>query len=103
MRPLLLCTDLDRTLLPNGTAPESPRARALFRFLREAVGQEPFFCILGDTILKADYQSLLACPDNMIGVREVENPSAPARSPRSTMSAIAAMSPSQTRCTRMGK
>lgn len=27
---LLLCTDLDRTLLPNGTAPESPRARACF-------------------------------------------------------------------------
>lgn len=28
--PLLLCTDLDRTLLPNGTHPESPGARALF-------------------------------------------------------------------------
>jgi HAD superfamily hydrolase (TIGR01484 family) len=27
---LLLCTDLDRTLLPNGVAPESPRARPLF-------------------------------------------------------------------------
>ncbi|OSM02135.1 HAD-IIB family hydrolase [Magnetofaba australis] len=31
--PLLLCTDLDRTLLPNGHMPESPRARALFRAL----------------------------------------------------------------------
>ncbi len=41
---------------------------------REAVGNEPFFCILGDTILKADYPSLLACPDNMIGVRQVEDP-----------------------------
>ena len=27
---LLLCTDLDRTLLPNGTQPESPQARRLF-------------------------------------------------------------------------
>jgi len=40
---------------------------------REAVGREPFFCILGDTILKADYKALLSCPDNMIGVREVED------------------------------
>jgi hypothetical protein len=30
MSRLLLCTDLDRTLLPNGTAPESPCARKLF-------------------------------------------------------------------------
>ena len=28
--PRLLCTDLDRTLLPNGSAPESPLARDLF-------------------------------------------------------------------------
>ncbi|MBV5262002.1 haloacid dehalogenase [Synechococcus moorigangaii CMS01] len=28
---LLLCTDLDRTLIPNGDAPESPQARELFR------------------------------------------------------------------------
>ena len=27
---LLLCTDLDRTLLPNGSAPESPTARDIF-------------------------------------------------------------------------
>ena len=27
---LLICTDLDRTLLPNGTQPESPRAREYF-------------------------------------------------------------------------
>jgi HAD superfamily hydrolase (TIGR01484 family) len=38
MRPLLLCTDLDRTLLPNGTAPESSRARPLFRQLAAAPG-----------------------------------------------------------------
>ncbi|MFM1797869.1 MAG: hypothetical protein RLZZ117_147 [Cyanobacteriota bacterium] len=31
MSPLLLCTDLDRTLLPNGEPPESPKARELFR------------------------------------------------------------------------
>jgi sucrose-6F-phosphate phosphohydrolase len=30
MTPRLLCTDLDRTLLPNGEAPESSRARDLF-------------------------------------------------------------------------
>ena len=28
---LLLCSDLDGTLIPNGTAPESPAARPLFR------------------------------------------------------------------------
>ena len=31
MNPLLLCTDLDRTLLPNGPQPESAQARELFR------------------------------------------------------------------------
>lgn len=29
--PILVCTDLDRTLLPNGLQPESPEARPLFR------------------------------------------------------------------------
>lgn len=29
-RRLLLCTDLDRTLIPNGDAPEDPQARELF-------------------------------------------------------------------------
>jgi sucrose-6-phosphatase len=28
--PILICTDLDRTLLPNGPLPESPQARPLF-------------------------------------------------------------------------
>ena len=41
---------------------------------REAVGRAPFFCVLGDTILKADYRALLACPDNLIAVREVADP-----------------------------
>ena len=30
---LLVCTDLDRTVIPNGTRPESPAARRLFRAL----------------------------------------------------------------------
>lgn len=33
MNKLLLCTDLDRTLIPNGSHPESPKARALFSHL----------------------------------------------------------------------
>ena len=33
MNHVLLCTDLDRTLLPNGSQPESPGARALFHQL----------------------------------------------------------------------
>ena len=33
--PLLLCSDLDRTLLPNGSQPESPLARPLLRALAE--------------------------------------------------------------------
>ena len=41
---------------------------------RKALGDGPFFCILGDTILKADYASLLASANNMIAVREVEDP-----------------------------
>ena len=30
MQKLLICTDLDRTLLPNGAQPESPEARTIF-------------------------------------------------------------------------
>ena len=41
---------------------------------REALGDDAFFCILGDTILKADYSALLASPNSMIAVREVEDP-----------------------------
>jgi hypothetical protein len=32
-KPILNCTDLDRTLLPSGKQPESPGARAAFRQL----------------------------------------------------------------------
>ena len=41
---------------------------------RETVGDAPFFCILGDTILKADYQALLGSRESMIGVRRVADP-----------------------------
>ena len=33
IQPLLICTDLDRTLIPNGEQSESPEARPLFRQL----------------------------------------------------------------------
>jgi HAD superfamily hydrolase (TIGR01484 family) len=33
MKTILLCSDLDRTLIPNGSEPESPRARAVFAHL----------------------------------------------------------------------
>ncbi|MBU1426813.1 MAG: HAD-IIB family hydrolase [Gammaproteobacteria bacterium] len=35
MKPLLLCTDLDRTLIPNGAQPESPQAREYFKRLAQ--------------------------------------------------------------------
>lgn len=41
---------------------------------REALGEEAFFCILGDTILKADYAALLGAAGNVIAVREVADP-----------------------------
>lgn len=33
MRRFLICTDLDRTLIPNGVQPESPKAKELFKRL----------------------------------------------------------------------
>jgi glucose-1-phosphate thymidylyltransferase len=41
---------------------------------REALGSDPFFCILGDTILKADYDALLNASKNVVAVREVADP-----------------------------
>jgi glucose-1-phosphate thymidylyltransferase len=41
---------------------------------REATGDAPFFCILGDTILKADYASLLRAGHSVVAVREVADP-----------------------------
>ncbi len=69
MDPILLCTDLDRTLLPNGLEPESPNARKLFSILAAA----PFVSLVYVSgrdlnLLKAaidDYQ--LPLPDFMVG------------------------------------
>ncbi|MFH2053929.1 MAG: sugar phosphate nucleotidyltransferase [bacterium] len=41
---------------------------------REALGDQAFFCILGDTILKADYAALLGSDRSLIAVREVADP-----------------------------
>jgi glucose-1-phosphate thymidylyltransferase len=41
---------------------------------RPVVGGEPFFCLLGDTILKAEYRQLLDSPRSVVAVREVEDP-----------------------------
>jgi glucose-1-phosphate thymidylyltransferase len=41
---------------------------------RAAVGADPFFCILGDTILKADYAALLGEKANCVAVRAVADP-----------------------------
>ena len=39
--PILLCCDLDRTLIPNGPQPESPGARPLLRALAHHPGLRP--------------------------------------------------------------
>jgi len=41
---------------------------------REAVADQPFYCVLGDTILEADHGALLAGPDSAIGVCRVADP-----------------------------
>jgi glucose-1-phosphate thymidylyltransferase len=41
---------------------------------RQAVGREPFFCILGDTILKADFRTLVGADRDQVAVREVADP-----------------------------
>lgn len=46
MRPFLLCTDLDRTLIPNGSVPESPGARAHFTRLA-ALGESTIAYVTG--------------------------------------------------------
>jgi hypothetical protein len=69
MKQILLCTDLDRTLLPNGIQPESPAARPLFKKLASA----PFVTLAyvsgrDFTLLEqamADYD--LPRPDFMVG------------------------------------
>lgn len=69
MKQILLCTDLDRTLLPNGNQPESPTARPLFKklvakpFVTLAYVSGRDFNLLQQAI--NDYD--LPAPDFMIG------------------------------------
>ncbi len=69
MKPILLCTDLDRTLLPNGLQEESPSARQLFGklaaspFVSLAYVSGRDLGLLQEAI--AEYQ--LPIPDFMIG------------------------------------
>jgi hypothetical protein len=69
MKQILLCTDLDRTLLPNGIQPESPTARPLFKKLVAA----PFVTLAYvsgrdfNLLQQAISEYNLPCPDFMIG------------------------------------
>jgi len=65
---LLLCTDLDRTLLPNGDAPESPPARELFRRLCGQPGITLVYVTGRDTarVAAAIHEYDLPVPDHMI-------------------------------------
>jgi len=67
--PLLLCTDLDRTLIPNGPQPESPAARQLFQSLA-AHAEVMLVYVSGrdrGLIEKAIEQYQLPFPDFVIG------------------------------------
>jgi hypothetical protein len=69
MKQILICTDLDRTLLPNGNQPESPAARPLFA----KMAAEPFVILA--YVSGRDYNLLaqaikdynLPEPDFMVG------------------------------------
>lgn len=69
LEQVLICTDLDRTLLPNGTQPESPAARPLFKRLVA----EPFITLayVSGRDLKLVEQAIssydLPVPDFLIG------------------------------------
>lgn len=66
---ILICTDLDRTLLPNGVQPESPRARERFRHLA-ARPEITIVYVTGrhrELILAAIDQYQLPIPDHVIG------------------------------------
>ncbi|MEJ2387600.1 MAG: HAD-IIB family hydrolase [Chromatiaceae bacterium] len=68
-RRILICTDLDRTLLPNGDAPESPEARPRFA----ALAQRPEVTLAyvtgrhRDLVLKAIGEFGIPVPDVVIG------------------------------------
>ena len=66
--PLLLCTDLDRTLLPNGEAPESSQARELFGRLCAQPGVTLVYVTGRDTsrVAAAIHEYDLPVPDHMI-------------------------------------
>ena len=66
---VLLCADLDRTVIPNGSEPESPRARPLLR----ALAARPDFTLAyvtgrhRDLLIEAIEQYDLPVPDYAIG------------------------------------
>ena len=66
---ILLCADLDRTLLPNGARPESPEARPLLRRLAERPELELVY-VTGrdrDLIRDAIREYDLPLPDRVVG------------------------------------
>ena len=66
---ILICTDLDRTLLPNGIQPESPRAREYFRQLA-AHPEISIAYVTGrhrELVLTAIEEYQLPLPDYLIG------------------------------------
>jgi HAD superfamily hydrolase (TIGR01484 family) len=66
---ILICTDLDRTLLPNGAQPESPRARERFRHL-VARPEISIAYVTGrhrELVLAAIEEYQLPLPDYVIG------------------------------------
>lgn len=68
-KPILLCTDLDRTLLPNGEFPESPGARE--RFSRFAARPEVSLAYVSgrhkELVLDAIREFAIPIPDYVIG------------------------------------
>jgi HAD superfamily hydrolase (TIGR01484 family) len=66
---LLICTDLDRTLIPNGTAPESPNARERFALLAARAEVTLTYVSGRDRrrVMSAIEQYRLPVPDHVIG------------------------------------
>lgn len=68
-KQLLICTDLDRTLIPNGDAPESPYARTWFRKLARLPQVELAYVTGRDEALVRDaiHEYQLPLPDFVLG------------------------------------